>query len=113
MDNQNRDRGTIKWTSLMLPEHVEMVKKLWKEDQRVEKGIIDEQKAVEIDFLLQRAMTDDLTVKVRFYNGFDYEDQLMKVKRVNRLEKVVHGVDWKTKEQVRVSLDNISDLTII
>ncbi|MBN8234956.1 YolD-like family protein [Halobacillus kuroshimensis] len=112
MDNRNRDRGTIKWTSLMLPEHVEMVKKLWKEDQRVEKGIIDEQKAVEIDFLLQRAVKDDLTVRLRVHNGFDYEECLLKVQEVSRWERVVKGIHWETKEQVRFPLEDIIDLTI-
>lgn len=113
MDNRNRDRGTIKWTSLMLPEHVEMVKKLWREDQRVEKGIMDEQKAVEIDFLMQRALKDDLTVKARIYNGFEYEDLLLKLEHVNKMDRVVSGVNWETKESARFSLDDIADLSIL
>lgn len=113
MDNRNRDRGTIKWTSLMLPEHVEMVKKLWREDQRVEKGMMDEQKAVEIDFLLQRALSDDLTVKVRVHNGFEYEDVLMKIKYVNKMNRTVSGTNGDTREDIRFSLDEIADLTII
>ncbi|MGI8316569.1 YolD-like family protein [Halobacillus mangrovi] len=113
MDSRNRDRGTIKWTSLMLPEHVEMVKKLWKEDERVEKGIIDEQKAVEIDFLMQRALNDDLTVKVRVYNGFDYDNILLKMKFINKLDRKVTGVNWKTKETVHIALDDIADLSIV
>ncbi|QAS53265.1 YolD-like family protein [Halobacillus litoralis] len=113
MDNRNRDRGTIKWTSLMLPEHVEMVKQLWKEDQRVEKGIIDEQKAVEIDFLMQRALKDDLTVKMRVHNGFEYEDVLVKLERVNKVDRIVSGVNWKTKENIRLALDDIADLSIL
>ncbi|CDQ18786.1 YolD-like protein [Halobacillus karajensis] len=112
MDNRNRDRGTIKWTSLMLPEHVEMVKKLWKEDQRVEKGIMDEQKAVEIDFLLQRALSDHLTVQIRIHNGFDYEEICMKPSHVNRSTHTVSGVNEETKETIRLPLDDIADLTI-
>ncbi|ARI76030.1 YolD-like family protein [Halobacillus mangrovi] len=113
MDSRNRDRGTIKWTSLMLPEHVEMVKKLWKEDERVERGIIDEQKAVEIDFLMQRALNDDLTVKVLVYNGFDYDNILLKMKSINKLDRKVTGVNWKTKEPVHIALDDIADLSIV
>lgn len=112
MDSRNRDRGTIKWTSLMLPEHVEMVKKLWKEDQRVEKGIIDEQKAVEIDFLIQRALTDDLTVKARIHNGFEYEDLLLKMEYISKLDRKVFGINWETKEEVQIRLDDIADISI-
>ncbi|GGF28051.1 hypothetical protein GCM10010954_28930 [Halobacillus andaensis] len=42
MGNPN-DRGTIKWTSLMLPEHVEMVQEIFKEQEREEKLQLDEQ----------------------------------------------------------------------
>ncbi|RDW19604.1 YolD-like family protein [Oceanobacillus arenosus] len=38
-----KDRGTIKWSSLMLPEHVEMLKELWKEDEKVQKPVLDQQ----------------------------------------------------------------------
>ncbi|RWZ58934.1 YolD-like family protein [Halobacillus fulvus] len=113
MDSRNRDRGTIKWTSLMLPEHVEMIKQLWKEDERVEKGIMDEQKAIEIDFLIQRALNDDLTVKVKVYNGFDYEEIEMKMEYVHKLDRKVYGVNWKTKEPVQFKLDDIADLSIL
>lgn len=41
--NMIKDRGTIKWTSLMLPEHVEMLKQMWKENDKIEKPIIDPQ----------------------------------------------------------------------
>ncbi len=113
MDQHNRDRGSIKWTSLMLPEHVEMIRSLWKEDERVEKGILDEQKAVEIDFLLQRALNDNLTIRVKVHNGFDYEELLMKMERMNKMERKVYGVDWKTKDPVKIALDDIADLSIL
>ncbi|MGP4069368.1 YolD-like family protein [Halobacillus sp. B29] len=113
MDSRNRDRGTIKWTSLMLPEHVEMIRKLWKEDERVEKGIIDEQKAIEIDFLLQRALNDDLTVRVKIHNGFDYEEFPMKMEYIHKLKRKVYGVHWETKENIQISLDDLTDVSII
>ncbi|GGF15217.1 hypothetical protein GCM10010954_12290 [Halobacillus andaensis] len=40
MENTS-DRGKIKWTSLMLPEHVEMVKETYKEQNKVEKPLLD------------------------------------------------------------------------
>ncbi|UOQ94997.1 YolD-like family protein [Halobacillus shinanisalinarum] len=113
MDQRNHDRGTIKWTSLMLPEHVELIKRQWKEDQRVEKGIIDEQKAVEIDFILQRALHDGLTVNVKVHNGFDYEHIRMKITYMNKLERKVFGKEEESKEVTSCKLDDISDITIV
>lgn len=34
---QNRDRGNIKWTSLMLPEHLERLREWQREDQYTER----------------------------------------------------------------------------
>lgn len=113
MDNHKRDRGTIKWTSLMLPEHVEMIKKVWKEDKRVEKGVLDEQKAAEIDFILQRALHDELTVDVRVHNGFDYEEWRLKINRVNKLERKIYAFDKSLKEEVTFQLDDITDIVIV
>src|SRR5690625_6057510 len=38
-----KDRGTIKWTSLMLPEHVQLLKQLWEEEEQQNEPILDEQ----------------------------------------------------------------------
>ncbi|CCG46213.1 hypothetical protein HBHAL_3870 [Halobacillus halophilus DSM 2266] len=47
-------RGAIKRTLLMLPEHVEEIQNLRREDEQVEKADLDEQKLEEIEFALQR-----------------------------------------------------------
>ncbi|WP_082232624.1 YolD-like family protein [Halobacillus massiliensis] len=110
---QSRDRGSIKWTSLMLPEHVEMIKKIWKEDERVEKGLLDEQKAAEIDFLLQRALHDDLTVELRVHNGFGYDVWPLRVTRVNKQERTVETVLVDTQETRTFPLEVVSDIKIV
>ncbi|MBM7552248.1 YolD-like family protein [Thalassobacillus pellis] len=112
MDGQNRDRGTIKWTSLMLPEHVQLVKELWKEDERVEKGIIDEQKAVEIDFLIQRAMNDNLTVEITYHDGFEHQYQKGKINSICTFRKRLHGMDANTRDIFSIDLNDIIDITI-
>src|SRR5690625_4999913 len=38
-----RDRGTIKWTSLMLPEYVELLKKMWRDTEKVNMPVHDSQ----------------------------------------------------------------------
>lgn len=38
-----RDRGTMKWASLMLPEHVKLLQHIWREDIKVNKPELDGQ----------------------------------------------------------------------
>ena len=47
-----RDRGSIKWSSLMLPEHKERLSAWYKEQEYVTKPELDEQKWEEINRLL-------------------------------------------------------------
>lgn len=42
MDKKIRDRGTKKWTAMMLPEHVELLKDWLDEDQFVERPEFEE-----------------------------------------------------------------------
>ncbi|MCP3032305.1 YolD-like family protein [Halobacillus sp. A1] len=110
MRNTN-DRGTIKWTSLMLPEHVEMVQEIWRETERIEKPVIDEQQMEENSFALQRSMNDDLTVNVKYHNGFDFSYAAIKVNQMDPSTKKVRGIDPKTKETVSLLFDDISEIT--
>lgn len=56
------DRGTMKWVSLMLPEHVEMLKTVFVE--RKEKPLLDEQKMVEIDRILKYAIEHEVAIEI-------------------------------------------------
>jgi len=114
MSNDNlRDRGNIKWTSLMLPEHVQMLKEVWKEDERVEKGILEEDQAAEIDFKLQMAIKDDLTVEIKHHNGFDYNYTKVKITSIDRNQMRLKGIDQETKEVGFIMLRDINDVNFV
>ncbi|MFG6150626.1 YolD-like family protein [Halobacillus sp. B23F22_1] len=108
-----KDRGTIKWTSIMMPEHIEMLKEVWKEDERIEKPVIDEQQMEENSFALQRSMANDLTVKVKYHNGFNFSYASIKVIDMNPSTKKVRGTDPKSKEVLTLLFEDISEVTIL
>ncbi|WP_281659142.1 YolD-like family protein [Halobacillus sp. Cin3] len=112
MDNRNRDRGTIKWTSLMLPEHVEMIKQVWKEDERIEKPILDDQQLEEIGLKLQIALKDGLPVEVRYHNGFDFTYLLAKVIKMDVSTRRIKMYDQKNKDDITIHFDDISNVVI-
>ncbi|KGP92413.1 hypothetical protein N780_13455 [Pontibacillus chungwhensis BH030062] len=112
-DDRLRDRGTIKWTSLMLPEHVEMLKKVWKEDERVEKGLLAEDQAAEIDLKLRLAFKDDLTVEVKFHNGTNYTSDKIKVLDIDTTAGKLVGRAIRSKESINIMFVDILELYII
>ncbi|MFZ3578757.1 YolD-like family protein [Virgibacillus sp. DJP39] len=66
------DRGTKKWTAMMLPEHIELLKKMWDEDDHKEKPILDEQQIEELDAKLQCALSNNLSVEIKYYDEPHY-----------------------------------------
>ena len=63
------DRGTKKWTSLMLPEHVEILKKVFAEQSYQTKPILDEQQVVENERILKHALHEDFGATCFTING--------------------------------------------
>lgn len=62
---QVQDRGSKKWVSLMLPEHIEMLREVFIEKQ--ERPILDEQKMMEIDQTLKYALANHLEVGMTYF----------------------------------------------
>lgn len=66
------DRGTKKWTALMMPEHIEMLNRMWKELEHKEQPILDEHQIEENAMKLQLAIHDNLTVEVKYFKDHDF-----------------------------------------
>lgn len=67
----NRDRGTIKWTAMMLPEHVSMLRELQYQQTKEPKPAIDEQKIEEYEYIICEAMEFNAELYFKYWkNGF-------------------------------------------
>lgn len=103
-----QDRGSIKWTSLMLPEHVEMLKEVFVEYK--EKPILDEQTMLEIDQSLKYALTYNVDIVLTYYEHGQFkviEGKLAKIERFTR--QIVLSNDCGTY----VPLKNVLDVQIV
>lgn len=76
------ERGTKKWTSLMLPEHVKMLGDMYKEMDRKEKPIVDEQQIEENSLTLQGALKYKLEVKITYFVDHDFNNIEGRVKSI-------------------------------
>src|SRR5690625_4823432 len=96
-----KDRGTKKWTSLMLPEHIEMLKEVWEEERRESKPIVDEQQLIENEYILNAALKGDHKVKIEYFA--DHRKQTIEgnIEYIESLNKslIIDGV--------KIELDNI------
>ena len=78
-----KDRGTIKWTAMMLPEHVHELRELWDKDKKVPERTIDEQKIELLDYTIKQAITTQMEAKITFYEGNTYIEKLGHIKEVD------------------------------
>ena len=63
----NKDRGTIKWTAMMLPEHVKLLREWQQEDRFVEKPQLDEAQVEQLNTNLQRAYTEHRPIELKVW----------------------------------------------
>lgn len=64
-----RDRGHIKWTSLMLPEHKKMLARFYYEQDDIQQPVLDEQKLEEFNQTINEAMSEGRAVKLDFFRN--------------------------------------------
>ncbi|MFC7371150.1 YolD-like family protein [Fictibacillus iocasae] len=86
-----RDRGNIKWTSMMLPEHVKLLRTHEEEADRMEQPHMDEQKQEEWEELLCEAMAENRMLRIDCY----------KDGRIVQVEGAVHFLD-EIKKEIRI-----------
>ncbi|MGE8204426.1 YolD-like family protein [Heyndrickxia sp. NPDC080065] len=104
-----RDRGRIKWNSLMLPEHVKMLRGWAKEDTYEQKKQLDEQQLELMDEMAAEAIEYGKTVTVTHYHNHHHELVLGVIQHYNPLEGKLQMVD-RFEEIHTILLKNIVDI---
>lgn len=103
-----RDRGTIKWVSLMLPEHVEWLNEAFVEYRA--KPLLDEQKMAEIDQTLKYAVQYRAPIEITYYDDGEYRTV------IGRLEKIDQWRGFillQNEDGSKISLRDIIDVQLI
>ncbi|WP_025783289.1 YolD-like family protein [Sporosarcina sp. D27] len=65
MYDQNRDRGKIKWTAMMLPEHISLLREWQKEDDYVKQPDLTDFDLQDIQEQLESAMMRKCMTQIR------------------------------------------------
>lgn len=106
-----KDRGAIKWSAMMLPEHKKLLEKFYAEQEWVEKPILDEQKCEEINRVLLLAMGENKPVEIVFYREHNLqvvEGIITKYIPAEKRLKISHNL-----QRVYVELEQIVDANIL
>ncbi|HEY4554542.1 MAG TPA: YolD-like family protein [Bacillaceae bacterium] len=106
-----RDRGRIKWTSMMLPEHVKMLREWAEEDTRTEREEPDEQKLEQLNETAEEAMERGKEVSITHFSSGHYEEAKGRIHYFDALRQEFRIVDRDGAVR-RISLGDIDQIQI-
>lgn len=104
-----RDRGRIKWTAMMLPEHVKLLRDWAHEDTFEHPKEIDDQKLEEMNSVLAAAMEDHRSVIITHYRNRKYELVMGQIHYWEEFAQKLHIVDH-FQEIHRILISDIADV---
>lgn len=80
-----RDRSRIKWVSMMLPEHVKLLREYNKSLANVKMPILDEQKYEEFNEVICGAMEENITLQFTYYQKGEIKKLVGKIHYIDGL----------------------------
>jgi hypothetical protein len=105
-----RDRGSKKWVSMMLPEHVELLRKYDEGLNKSSKPYLDEQQYNEFNELVVGAMEGNHTLKFSYYERGDIQNFVGNVHYIDEMRKELRIIDLNGSKQF-LKLENIIGIT--
>ncbi|MCM0627439.1 YolD-like family protein [Lysinibacillus sp. OL1_EC] len=92
-----QDRGNKKWsTSLMLPEHVNLLKKALEEQNDIKKPQVDEHQLEEMNLIFQLALKNNSEVKIKYFSN----------NRIHVIKGILTEIDYLYRKTCIVYEDN-------
>lgn len=91
----NKDRGTIKWTAMMLPEHVKLLREWQEEDKFVEKPQLDDAQMEQLNTNLQRAYLEHRPIELKVWEKTAMYKVSGLIQKINSNEQFIQLEDGK------------------
>lgn len=88
-----RDRGKIKWTSMMLPEHVKLLRDWAYEDTFEQRVELDEQQLEEMNHAIAEAMECQTLVAITYYENKRHQLAVGYIHYYDEWKKTLHIID--------------------
>jgi hypothetical protein len=108
----NRDRGTIKWTAMMLPEHVKMLREHQSGLNYGKKPVLDEQQLEEFNEMIGMAMEENLVLQFTYYENGETKQLIGHIHYIDEFKKQLRIIDQATAIKL-LHLSDIMDISHI
>lgn len=105
-----KDRGNIKWTSLMLVEHRKKLEELKNSEENREKPDLDQQIYEVFNYKIKEAVEKKKEVKITYYKDNDYQEITTYIKDFNSNQKKLYLTDKQVRQ---IPFENIADISFL
>ncbi|MCF8001048.1 MAG: YolD-like family protein [Halanaerobiales bacterium] len=105
-----KDRGNIKWTSLMLVEHRKKLEELKNNENKREKPDLDQQIYEVFNYRIKEAIEKQYKVKIIYYDDSKYREISTYIKKFDSNQKKLYLTDQKIKE---IYFENIAEIILM
>lgn len=106
-----RDRGRIKWVSMMLPEHVHVLREWAQEDTYQTRKVLDEQQLEVLNGVIAEAIEYDRPVTIVHYRDKKYELLVGVIRKCDQLNHKLHVIDY-FEEEHQIDFQNLMDVQV-
>ncbi|WP_456282928.1 YolD-like family protein [Bacillus sp. JZ34] len=119
-DDNLKDRGSIKWTAMMLPEHVSLLRELESNQNKVKRPVLDMSQIEDMEMIKSEAMEFNNPVQFSLFkpmpmlNGPETGEIVQiegHIHYINQLRKLFHVVDSKRDTNL-IKFEDVVDIEI-
>lgn len=104
-----KDRGTKKWTAMMIPEHVRMVKRIYRETNNIQKPELDNQSIEQFETVIWEAQNSKSDVVLTYWEDGKFKITLGKIHKVNLSAKTI-SIKENSEDIITIAMRNIVDV---
>ncbi|WP_018933780.1 YolD-like family protein [Gracilibacillus lacisalsi] len=105
------DRGKIKWASLMLPEHVEMLQDFFADEPLKEKPILDEDYVNEMELTVQQAIHAQQKITLNYYQNSSFKSAIGHIIKIDPIARKL--TIQEAALQRKVPIENIVAIELL
>ena len=104
----NRDRGTIKWNAMMLPEHVKLLREWKAEDDETERPHLDEWALQELGMQIAAAYQHRLPIRLVVWEEKKTTVWITVIKKIDNTRQFIY-----TDEGKKIAIEHLYSATIM
>lgn len=108
-----KDRGNIKWTSLMLVEHRKKLENLKNSENNKKKPQLSEDELKRLNYIFQKAISENLIVEIKYYYQKNFHHCKGKIIKIKSFPAKIILNNDENENKIEILKNDIVDINLI